>query len=245
MKFLLYLLFLCLPALAFAEDSKLPKYKTVIAKKGIYSSNLDVKDEDLEDFMLRDCPNKICEYDVDVDYINIIPYNTRSNAIEAINAVLKNNADQAVKKAEDYRLSRYKSQKTYLSENIISITVDEYHYHRLDGGCEGGLYGYSFNLKSGKKYLVKDIVDSSKINAFVISKINEKTQDSINGNDSIVNGMNNISDSDFLMFGFYIKDAKVYLSTKESPISCLEGNFATGELPKEFITDKDILKELK
>jgi len=139
--------------LAVCADAKtgVPGYSSLILAKGKVAYRLKPSDRIASD---QYCSDGVCTCDSDIQYIQI-------HAPTPVNSFLKNEAARTRCRYADLNSITHQS-VTSISRNLVSVIS---HFFSLPlgagGSCHSGAQVHTFNLRTGREYILTDIVDPS------------------------------------------------------------------------------------
>ena len=254
----LVLVALVLPVHVFAclERVQIP-YEEKTLQKGTFSYPVQ---PDLEEEYRIYCPEKVCQCEADVRYISFKEDKQNPFSLKSINDLLKASAKKRLCN-DTISYTSTVPKVTSHSPGFISIFATGHITSTGgNGSCHGANEARTFNTKTGKELFLKDIVDISRLKEIraalaktVVGHAHKTLKDeypfaekSIADVEKIVADSLSqfVSDDELLKTGFYIEDGKVFVNTEQYYFSCAAGNIYPGELPVEFVKDKELLAEL-
>jgi hypothetical protein len=133
-----------------APVANAPGYKTIVLSKG--NVDFHLKRGDQEEWG-RYCPSGICTCKADLRYVGIA-------TLTPVNQLLKDEVEKTRCRYLD-AISTARQKVTYISGNLVSVVSRTYSLQFSAGGsCHSGASVHTFNLSTGKEYVLADIVDN-------------------------------------------------------------------------------------
>lgn len=233
---------LLLPGILPCAAQTIPRYAPVVVLRGEIAERSDSV-----------CRNSVCVCHADISYLRFygIP---KPAQLAAINKQMRADASE-VKCARQTRYATVEQRVTHASANYLSVIED---LMVLDWGQNGSCHGYhlihTFKLTTGKEVHLSDVILPSSLPKLRLlwpdsllqrnHRDDPHTASPSDGNRSR-EAVASKDDHQLLNSTIFMQDGHAYLDFGEFIFSCADGNFQPAEIPASFITDADLLNDLK
>lgn len=240
---------LALPFLLSPGVQTTPVLKTIVASKGKVAFQLKPSDDD--SYFLTACKEHICYCDSDIEYVRIVS-GVDVQVKTALNRQLKAYSDSAGCKYLD-AIDSVTERVSYVSSRFLSIEEHSVSLaYKAGGSCHARSLVHTFDLRSGKEYLLGDVISSSSLSAVRAmlpeaivreferhhegGSVAESPEDRKEHLESARKAVESLSDRDILNEPVFLKNQHVAVNVEGYYFSCAAGEFWPAEIPMDLIT---------
>jgi hypothetical protein len=149
---------------------------------------------------------------------------------------------------------------THLSSRFVSVVVRSYsQLLGTGGGCHGSSAVHTYDLRSGKEYVLADIVSKSSLRglratmpASIVAERNRRMDETyVEPKEDLEQDLKRTrealaseSDADLTAEKIFVEKDRVFINVRGYYFSCAGGDFHPAEIPRPLITSRSIRREL-
>lgn len=181
------------------------------------------------------CPESKCTCTADIKYLH---FEGNSALIKKINQKEKQEANESECSINEESVVR-RPDFVYTSNSFISTAIFNMQYCReCGGGCHGNTSLSTYNVATGQKYILSDIMDSKDLSKLrkdlkILFIKNYVSEDPIGYVKKFL--QEDINSTVNLDLDLYVENDKIYININDFILGCSEGSFYPLPIPKKYI----------